>query len=217
MFVRIQLIFNLFDSCEGLPVILPKTPAVVDENRQVIHQDSMVDSVLALNGTTWVACKSLRGGHITIFDSADLKQSNNQLKTTSYGFLKWALSFDAYLSLGWEQGNFKFLKWYSMCSLLHFTERKILACGDYKGGVWIYNLDGFKVSPENNTVLEPNSVITWPKLKDFHVENERKLKIGTYEILVSQVALNGDYLTAVTRTNLICVWKKSEHEKMETD
>lgn len=65
----------------------------------------MVDTVLALTGTTWMACKTLKSGHITIFDTKDAKVNNFQLQLGSFQFLKWAISYDAYLSLGWEPGK----------------------------------------------------------------------------------------------------------------
>lgn len=69
-----------------------------------------------------------------------------------------------------------------------------------------------------SSVVNPTSILEWPtKLKDPEVEKEWKLKIGTYVILVSQVALNGKYLAAVTRSNLICIWGEADSDQMHVD
>jgi len=101
------LIVEVF-RCDGMNVSLPAAPVVLDDRKQVVQPDEMVDSVLALSGSSWVACKSPKCGHITLFDSEHLRSKNNQLEPKSARFLKWTLSYDAYLSLGWEPGNFIF-------------------------------------------------------------------------------------------------------------
>jgi hypothetical protein len=92
-------------SNDGFNVVLPTTPVVINERKQILQPDDMVDTVLALTGTTWMACKTLKSGHITIFDTKDAVMKNGQLEPSCFQFLKWAISYDAYLSLGWESGN----------------------------------------------------------------------------------------------------------------
>jgi hypothetical protein len=95
--------------------------------------------------------------------------------------------------------------------LLFVSERKIVGCGDGLGNIWLYNLENLQFTSNCSNVVTQLSILKWPKkLQDPEVENERKLQIGTYDIFVSQVALNGNYLAAATRTNLICIWKEAD-------
>lgn len=186
----------------------------------MVQPDKMVDTVLALTGTTWMACKTLKSGHITIFDTKDANMKNCQLEISSFTFLQWAISYDAYLSLGWEPGNQveNYLnQHFSYIYGVFVSEKKIIACGDNCGGIWLYNLENLQLVSDCSSVVNPTSILKWPTLKDPEVEKEWKLKIGTYVILVSQVALNGKYLAAATRSNLICIWGEADSDQMDVE
>ncbi|XP_059474822.1 leucine-rich repeat and WD repeat-containing protein 1-like [Neocloeon triangulifer] len=153
--------------------------------------EKMVDTVLSLTGTYLVACKIVNSEHIVVFDTKNVEKKNNKMKPNMYQLLTWADSDDAYLFLGWE------------------PERKILGCGDHKGSVWLYNLADLKLTSSDRDSTPPSGILNWPKnLRDINVEAERKLQVGTYNILISQVALHENYVVSVTRTNFICVWKE---------
>jgi hypothetical protein len=79
-------------------------------------------------------------------------------------------------------------------------------------------LENLQLVSNCKSAVDPISILTWPKkLKDPEVEKERKLQIGTYDILVSQVAMNGNYLAAATRSNLICIWNDADLSLMDVD
>ncbi|XP_065340675.1 leucine-rich repeat and WD repeat-containing protein 1-like [Cloeon dipterum] len=181
------------DRSEGYSVTLPQP---MDKTIGMLHNstETMVDSVLSLRGTSMVAYKIVTFGCIVIFDVSDAEMKNKKLEPKSFLMLEHDDSNDAYLYLGWE------------------PEKKILACGDGSGGVWVYNLANLNLNSDITFSTPPSTILKWPKLKDEYVEIDRKVTVGCrnrkqLSNFVTHVSMNQDYLVSVTRTNFICVWK----------
>lgn len=99
---------------------------------------------------------------------------------------------------------------------INFTQRldgKMLACGDDKGSIWIYNLKDidFKSSKGSPKVIEAHKVLKWPKLVDNHLKKKKKLDVDVYDIVIAKCAIhfNGKYIVAVTNNNFVCLYSKS--------
>lgn len=92
---------------------------------------------------------------------------------------------------------------------------KLLACGDDKGSIWIYNLNqiNFKIVKDYHTkTIDPHTVLKWPKLQDRYLKKKKKLEVDVYDIVIAKCAVhsNGKYLVAVTNNNFVCLYSLSE-------
>lgn len=90
----------------------------------------------------------------------------------------------------------------------------LLACGDDKGMLWLYDLKKLPTSSvQKNQQIRPSEILEWPVIIDSNMDRNKKLTIGNYDIVIDKVAMNyeGNYLVAVTSNNLVCIWKKMEH------
>ena len=96
--------------------------------------------------------------------------------------------------------------------LTHIIDGKLLACGDDKGSIWIYDLKDidFKSSKSDSKIITVNSVLKWPKLHDSFLKKKKKLEVDVYDIVVAKCAVHssGKYLVAVTNNNFVCLYKK---------
>lgn len=90
---------------------------------------------------------------------------------------------------------------------------KLLACGDDKGCIWIYNLKdvNFKSLTNNTNVIEAHQVIKWPKLQDRYLKKQKKLEVDVYDIVIAKCAVHssGKYIVAVTNNNFVCFYSLS--------
>lgn len=94
------------------------------------------------------------------------------------------------------------------CVLQSNIDGKVLACGDDKGSIWIYNLDDLPETSENNKmVIEAENILKWPKLNDIYLEKKKKLELDVYDIVIAKCAIHstGNYMVAVTNNNFACL------------
>lgn len=93
---------------------------------------------------------------------------------------------------------------------IHFVDGNILACGDDKGSVWIYDLKNidFQSSKCDAKVIEAHTVLKWPKLLDIHLKKKKKLEVDVYDIVMAKCAVHssGKYIVAVTNNNFVCIY-----------
>ncbi|KAF4520314.1 hypothetical protein B566_EDAN004374 [Ephemera danica] len=94
---------------------------------------------------------------------------------------------------------------------------KLLACGDDKGCIWVYNLEAVLKNSNlgelstQSTPLEPSCKIPWPKnLRDQWVAKKRKLDLDVYDIVIANVAMSEGFVVAVTNNNLVCIWERQQ-------
>ncbi|KAL5242905.1 hypothetical protein ACI65C_010315 [Semiaphis heraclei] len=175
---------------------LPKNPNEMykDQNENVIDSIEIVKD-------SWIATKVALHGVIYIFDlSATLhKTKNNKCVVKPNYTLQWSDTDNYFMS----------------CSV--GLDGKLLACGDDKGSIWIYNLKemAFKSSTFDTKVITVNSVLKWPKLQDKFLKKRKKLEVDVYDIVMAKCAVHssGKYLVAVTNNNLVCLYKKSTVKK----
>jgi len=95
--------------------------------------------------------------------------------------------------------------------LLCFVEGRVLACGDDKGSVWIYDLNDIDFHQSSKCVpkvIEADTVLKWPKLQDSHLKKEKKLEVDVYDIVMAKCAVHssGKYIVAVTNNNFVCLY-----------
>lgn len=87
---------------------------------------------------------------------------------------------------------------------------KVLACGDDKGSLWIYNLENvdFHSSDNSPKIIEAHTVLKWPKLEDKYLKKKKKLDVDVYDIVIAKCAIhfNGKYIVAVTNNNFVCLY-----------
>ncbi|XP_027841603.1 leucine-rich repeat and WD repeat-containing protein 1-like [Aphis gossypii] len=181
---------------ELLDFELPKNPNELyrDQNENVIDSIEIVKD-------SWIAVKVALHGVIYIFnlDATLLKKKNNKCLVIPPYILKWSDTDNYFMS----------------CSV--GLDGKLLACGDDKGSVWIYNLEdiSFKCSTRDSKIINVNSVLKWPKLHDSYLKKKKKLEVDVYDIVIAKCAVHysGNYLVAVTNNNFVCLYKKSTVKK----
>ena len=104
---------------------------------------------------------------------------------------KWSDTDDFYLNMGCDK------------------DTSLVVCGDDQGTLWLYDMSTMvQTCPQPvQDVVEPNTQILWPEVQDDYSRNP-----GSNEILVNKVALNwnGEFIVAVTSTNLVCIWRRVE-------
>ncbi|CAI6344430.1 unnamed protein product [Macrosiphum euphorbiae] len=181
---------------ELLDFELPKNPNEMykDQNENVIDSIEIVKD-------SWIATKVALHGVIYIFnlDAALSKTKNNKCLVKPTYILQWSDTDNYFMS----------------CSV--GLDGKLLACGDDRGSIWIYNLKdlAFKSSKSDSKVISVKSVLKWPKLEDKFLKKKKKLEVDVYDIVMAKCAVHssGKYLVAVTNNNLVCLYKKSTVKK----
>ncbi len=118
----------------------------------------------------------------------------------------------------------------------------MIACGDDKGQLWLYNQpqfgrdpgmegvavagkdqeggSGSKDNKENKDKdkaipqLEVSARLSWPELQDDHLENSRKVPLDRHDIIVDKVAAShdGHHIVAVTSNNMVCIWRRTSDD-----
>lgn len=96
----------------------------------------------------------------------------------------------------------------------------MIACGDDKGSLWLYNLPqyGKDSSPAIKDTVEPSNRLLWPDLQDDHLENSRKAPLDKHSIIIDKVAASHDnnHIVAVTSNNMVCIWKRASDDDSST-
>jgi len=100
----------------------------------------------------------------------------------------------------------------------------LIACGDDKGSLWLYNQpqfgrdDNVARSSNKDAVLEASARLPWPELQDDHLENSRKVPLDRHDIIIDKVAVSHDncHLVAVTSNNMVCVWRRISDDDSST-
>ena len=104
---------------------------------------------------------------------------------------KWSDTDHYYMNMGCDKDN------------------SLVVCGDDQGTLWLYDMSTMvqTCAQPVQDALEPNTRILWPEVHDDYSRNS-----GSNEILVNKVALNwnGEFIVAVTNTNLVCIWRRVE-------
>ena len=61
--------------------------------------------------------------------------------------------------------------------------------------------------------MDPNTRLLWPEVHDDYLEKNGKL-LENDEIIIDKVAVSHDnkYIVAVTSTNLVCIWYKTDRD-----
>ena len=92
----------------------------------------------------------------------------------------------------------------------------LIACGDDKGSLWLYNLPQFgrDGSPPIKDKVDPTTRLGWPELQDDHLENSRKIPMDKHNIIIDKVAASHDnsHIVAVTSNNMVCIWKRTSDD-----
>ena len=104
---------------------------------------------------------------------------------------------------------------------LIFPGKGLIACGDDKGSLWLYNQPQFGCSPAPAPVkepLDPTTRLMWPELQDDHLENSRKVPLDKHDIIIDKVAASHDntHIVAVTSNNMVCIWKRTSDDDSST-
>ena len=90
---------------------------------------------------------------------------------------------------------------------------RLIVCGDDEGALWLYDTPNIVQSSTKSrrSVLDPNTKLLWPEVHDDNLEKNGKL-LQNDEIIIDKVAVSHDnkYIVAVTNTNLVCIWYKTE-------
>jgi uncharacterized membrane protein YgcG len=93
----------------------------------------------------------------------------------------------------------------------------LIACGDDKGSLWLYNLPQFGKGSGASVIkdkIDPTSRLMWPELQDDHLENSRKIPMDRHNIIIDKVAASHDnsHIVAVTSNNMVCIWKRTSDD-----
>ena len=106
-----------------------------------------------------------------------------------------------------------------------YLGKGLIACGDDKGSLWLYNQPQFG-SPSSSSApskpfpdpIEPTTRLVWPELQDDHLENSRKVPLDKHDIIIDKVAASHDntHIVAVTSNNMVCIWKRTSDDDSST-
>jgi len=200
---------------ELLDFELPKNPKELYEDQK----ECVIDSIEIVKHS-WIATKVALHGVIYIFnlDAALSKAKNNKCLVRPEYVLKWSDTDNYFMScsVGLGMHLILIILKSDLINILftHIIDGKLLACGDDKGSVWIYNLKDidFKSSTGDSEVITVNSVLKWPKLQDIFLKKKKKLEVDVYDIVIAKCVVHssGKYLVAVTNNNFVCLYKSKQ-------
>ena len=96
--------------------------------------------------------------------------------------------------------------------LLFIIGNGLIACGDDKGSIWVYDMPQFaqeSTVAQNKSKITPTTRLMWPELQDDHLENSRKVPLDRHDIIIDKLAVSHDrnFVVAVTSNNMVCIWK----------
>lgn len=184
------------------------------------QNENVIDSIEIVKDS-WIATKVALHGVIYIFnlDTTLSKMKNNKCIVKPAYILKWSDTDNYFMSCSVGLGESLVLLKYHLTNnpFIHFIDGTLLACGDDRGSIWVYNLTDldFKSSTNQSKVITVNSVCKWPKLQDSFLKKKKKLEVDVYDIVMAKCAVHssGKYLVAVTNNNFVCLYKKSTVRK----
>ncbi|XP_067012894.1 leucine-rich repeat and WD repeat-containing protein 1 [Anabrus simplex] len=153
----------------------------------------LVDSVEVLEEGL-VATKCALSGNIYIWNIKEsLSKGNYNVEPTHV--LRWSDTDNYFMYMGYHRSA------------------GLLACGDDKGALWLYNIHDLLRGGEGSEGVEvdPDLILAWPALTDTYIDKKRKLSLDVYDIVVDKVAIHheGEYIVAVTSNNMVCIWKRT--------
>ncbi|XP_046386130.1 leucine-rich repeat and WD repeat-containing protein 1-like [Ischnura elegans] len=206
---------------KGIEFILPE---VSEGNGETDDDETLVDSVVCIPGSSLVATKCALRGLIYLWNLAatieNMQVKSNKisesrkvkLSVTPVKCLRWSDTDDYFMAMG--------------CS----PDGQLLGCGDDEGGVWLYNIGRnvvehkakrVKRDADQPSMTEPHQRLLWPStLADPEVQNARKVKRleghgGVIDHVTVGITQSGAiHLASVTSTNLVCIWKAFDDEEM---
>jgi len=161
----------------------------------------VVASKCALHGLIYVwdlkaTVKNVNFDNVTEGDENKVVEQEVSL----LGTLKFAETDNYYMNLGSHKGN------------------GLIACGDDKGSIWVYDLPQFSqevpVAAQAKSKITPTTRLMWPELQDDHLENSRKVPLDRHDIIIDKLAVSHDsnQVVAVTSNNMVCIWKNVSAE-----
>ena len=135
--------------------------------------------------------------------------------------LRWSDTDNFYMNLGCHKGECVGLTMSCPVDETCIVSGKgLVACGDDKGSLWLYNQPQFgrDGAPATPDTLEPTTRLLWPELQDDHLENSRKVPLDRHDIIIDKVAASHDnaHIVAVTSNNMVCIWKRSNDDDSST-
>jgi len=129
-------------------------------------------------------------------DDADDKVDEAEVVMLSK--LKWSDTDNFYMNLGCHKG------------------KGLIACGDDRGSLWLYNLPQFGKDGGKSIEgkVDPTTRLMWPELQDDHLENSRKVPVDRHNIIIDKVAASHDnsHIVAVTSNNMVCIWRRTSDD-----
>ena len=104
--------------------------------------------------------------------------------------LKWSNTDNLFMNLGCHKG------------------KGLIACGDDRGTIWVYNLPQFgkEGGKSIKSKVEPTTKLKWPELQDDHQNNNPPKET----IIMDKVVVSHDntHIVGVTSNNLVCIWRQ---------
>ena len=89
----------------------------------------------------------------------------------------------------------------------------LIVCGDDLGSLWLYDTPPLVQSctKTKRSEVDPSTRLLWPEVHDDYLDKNGKLQQND-EIIIDKVAVSHDnkYIVAVTSTNMVCIWYKTE-------
>eukprot|EP00092_Neocalanus_flemingeri_P023940 GFUD01025969.1.p1 GENE.GFUD01025969.1~~GFUD01025969.1.p1 ORF type:complete len:405 (+),score=122.90 GFUD01025969.1:71-1285(+) len=165
-------------------------PGMVEFNLPgVSTSNPYVDSVCSLGGSL-VAVKCVGYGKICVF-RAQFKDLTNQTKYYKVEVLAefgWLKTDNFYMNIGGS------------------SQLGLMGCGDDQGSTWVYKLPAWLAEEDSPESLPqkilPIGRLHWPDLGSKPKNSE--------DTMLDKIAFSpcGQYLLAVTNTNIVAIWKK---------
>lgn len=189
-------------------------PRMVDfiqpENTRDEGENPIVDS-LAVSSEWTVVSKCALHGLIYVWDlkatvdalekevsKKAAKDEVQEAEVVMLANLKWSDTDNFYMNLGCHKG------------------KGLIACGDDRGSLWLYNLPQFGKDGGKSIEgkVDPTTRLMWPELQDDHLENSRKVPLDRHNIIIDKVAASHDnsHIVAVTSNNMVCIWRRTSDD-----
>jgi len=198
------------------------SPRMVDfiqpENTRDEGENPIVDS-LAVSSEWTVVSKCALHGLIYVWDlkatvdtfdkvkkeakdekkaKGDAEEKVTEAEVVMLANLKWSDTDNFYMNLGCHKG------------------KGLIACGDDRGSLWLYNLPQFGKDGGKSIEgkVDPTTRLMWPELQDDHLENSRKVPLDRHNIIIDKVAAAHDnsHIVAVTSNNMVCIWRRTSED-----
>ncbi|XP_078404528.1 leucine-rich repeat and WD repeat-containing protein 1 isoform X1 [Cetorhinus maximus] len=158
-------------------------------NKKDGKSDRYIVDSLAFCNDDLVASKTSMQGSIYLWSwSQTLKtwnKHNTKVNAVILREMEWSNTDEVYIAL-------------TACPVENY-----LICGDEKGDIWMYELDGFNNEEITPGKASPTQILKWPAIKA-----QGEIIEGT---LINNVTTDPEfkYLVAVTDKNIIVIWKRT--------